>query len=128
MSILQRIAALPAPVRHGTAAFFAGFLGVIISAILQAKGVTNVMWWPDTLREALDWGAVSAVSVPSVLAATNLTDAYGVGKAKVEDLSEELDQSPAPLDTTNHEAAAEPFGNDETPEGIDLDEVSSLER
>lgn len=88
------IAALPPIVRHWLGIFFGAILGALVTgilficgAVLTAKGISSLDW-VITWRGALDATAVAlagslttAFGGIAVLAATPLTDAYGVGKA-----------------------------------------------
>lgn len=107
------VAGLPAPVRHGLAIFIGAFVAFAGAAIVAANGVSQLDLGL-TVTGALDAGfkalALSITSV-GVLAATPLTDAYGVGKevkdeALAPDAAEgvpaKLDEDPAHHEVGGH--------------------------
>lgn len=71
---------LPASVRHLIIVFGASFGGRIVSAIVDAQGVTGVAWL-DTLKAALNVASLAAATAIAALYLTPLTRQYGVGKA-----------------------------------------------
>lgn len=94
-NINEKIANLPAVVRHCLGIFIGAMFTAIAAAIVAAGGVTGVDWVP-ALWEALDAAVVAAIAGTGVLAATPLTDAYGVGKGETyvntdEDLAAQLE-------------------------------------
>lgn len=70
---------LPAPLRHAVIVGLAVFLGVIVQAILVAKGITGVVWRP-VFGHAIDTSAVSIATAMLALYVTPLTTQYGLFK------------------------------------------------
>jgi hypothetical protein len=76
------IASWPAPVRHFCGIFIGAVIAFLAAAVLDANGITGLDLI-TTGRGALDAGAMAvatALGGVGVLAATPLTDAYGVSK------------------------------------------------
>ncbi len=74
------VANLPAPLRHGIAAFLGVFLLTVGTAIYVNGGVFSLDW-ASVLMSSFDEGVLGALATVGVLGGTNLTDAYGKGKA-----------------------------------------------
>ena len=77
------IAKLPAPVRHFVAVFVGAALTVFAEAVRAAGGVTGVDW-AHTADVALAGGITAGAVAVGLLAATPLTNAYGIGADKPE--------------------------------------------
>lgn len=74
---------LPGPVRTVLNVFVAGSVAVVGAAVVNAGGVTDVDWQATGVA-ALNAGALGVVT--ALLRAINpVDDAYGLGKAKVDD-------------------------------------------
>lgn len=74
---------LPGPVKTVLNVFVAGSVAIVGAAVVNAGGVTDVDW-AATGTAALNAGALGVVT--AILRATNpVDDAYGLGKAKVDD-------------------------------------------
>lgn len=72
---------LPAWLRHLLIVFAGAAGAVIVDAVVNAKGVSNVAWG-HSLRVALDTGSVAAALAVGALYITPLTQKYGLGKGK----------------------------------------------
>ena len=74
---------LPGPVKTVLNVFVAGSVAVVGAAVVNAGGITDVDW-PATGTAALNAGALGVVT--AILRAINpIDDAYGLGKATVDD-------------------------------------------
>lgn len=74
---------LPTVVRDFVVAFVATSVGLLLQAVVEAGGVTDVAW-SDAGLAALNAGAVAAAAV-GLLAVTKLTTAYGRGARDADD-------------------------------------------
>lgn len=70
---------VPAPVRHFIAILFGTIIGLVFQAILVNSGISGLDW-EYTLTNSVDGAVVAAIGSVSLLFATPLTNAYGVGK------------------------------------------------
>ena len=77
------IAKLPAPVRHFVAVFVGAALTVFAEAVRAAGGVSGVDWL-HTADVAVAGGITAGAVAVGLLAATPLTNAYGLGVEKPE--------------------------------------------
>lgn len=79
--MVDRIRALPAPIRHGAAVFIAVFVIFVANSVISSGGVTDLP--VEVFKDALNAAAL-ALATLIVLWVSPLTDAYGIGKGKTD--------------------------------------------
>jgi hypothetical protein len=83
--MLARLAALaarcPAWLRHALVVYAATAAGIVLQAVVDARGVTAVDWAKVGV-DALDTGAYTTATGLLILVATPATRRYGVGSGK----------------------------------------------
>lgn len=67
-------------VKHVVVGFISGFASVVVNAVVASHGITGVKWASVSI-DAVNAGALGAVSIASLMWLTPLTHEYGVGSS-----------------------------------------------